>query len=563
MSTRDPGTSTPAPSVPNPEPRPPAVPPAAPAEVVVQAAAAALPEPAAPVSQPRGPLGAIALSLSGGGYRAAGFHLGVLRFLDRVGLLPSLAALSTVSGGTIVGAAWVVSVLEKKPFEEFFSAFSTFLKKTNVIREALDHLTATRSGGQVTTPSLIRSAASVYARPDFLGDRRFREILDARPFPLDEVIFNSTEFHSGIDFRFRRSGNPGAVVGNGNFGVPGEVAANLRLADVTAASSCFPSAFEPFLFPDHFDWPASFPLRSVRDALGETFAGGLPLMDGGIYDNQGVGALVLAYDKAADPPVLLISDTSPPQDRMYDYPAPRRRGWLTLNVVQALAYVVFVLALVSVIGLVVTAVRDGHPFTVHGIVLYGLPLLTSAMVAGGLVWAHRQIGSVRKMLRSDVRIDNAWSALRSLTVSDVVSLLQLRISSLVALTSSVFMNRVRGLIFSGVYSDPRYKDRRISNLIYTLTLSRPAIFKQYPWLRPGARLRERAVLACEVATALWLASDDQLTLLVEVGEATTCFALIKYIVTLPGERQNDPAVAALLARLRKEWEVMNAAAPGA
>jgi NTE family protein len=40
----------------------------------------------------------IVLSLSGGGYRAAAFHLGTLEMLDELGLLGNLSVLSTVSG---------------------------------------------------------------------------------------------------------------------------------------------------------------------------------------------------------------------------------------------------------------------------------------------------------------------------------------------------------------------------------------------------------------------------------------------------------------------------------
>ncbi len=50
-------------------------------------------------------LGEIALSLSGGGFRAAAYHLGVLRLLDRAGLLGDVSVISTASGGSFVGAA--------------------------------------------------------------------------------------------------------------------------------------------------------------------------------------------------------------------------------------------------------------------------------------------------------------------------------------------------------------------------------------------------------------------------------------------------------------------------
>src|SRR5204862_6540762 len=56
-----------------------------------------LPEPA---SKRRG----IALCLSGGGYRAALFHLGALRRLNELGVLPRIDTISGVSGGSMLAA---------------------------------------------------------------------------------------------------------------------------------------------------------------------------------------------------------------------------------------------------------------------------------------------------------------------------------------------------------------------------------------------------------------------------------------------------------------------------
>ena len=46
----------------------------------------------------------IALCLSGGGFRAALFHLGAVRRLNELGILANLAAISSVSGGSIMAA---------------------------------------------------------------------------------------------------------------------------------------------------------------------------------------------------------------------------------------------------------------------------------------------------------------------------------------------------------------------------------------------------------------------------------------------------------------------------
>lgn len=54
------------------------------------------------------PFERIALSLSGGGTRAVGFHLGSMSYLDRIGLLEKVRMLSTVSGGSAVGMGYAV-----------------------------------------------------------------------------------------------------------------------------------------------------------------------------------------------------------------------------------------------------------------------------------------------------------------------------------------------------------------------------------------------------------------------------------------------------------------------
>src|SRR5215217_5316804 len=61
----------------------------------------------------------------------------------------------------------------------------------------------------------------------------------------------------------------------------------LRLGYAVAASSCVPGLFEPFPLKD------LYPSRVVR------------LVDGGVHDNQGIGALI-----EQDCNVLLVSDAS-------------------------------------------------------------------------------------------------------------------------------------------------------------------------------------------------------------------------------------------------------------
>ena len=46
----------------------------------------------------------IGLALSGGGFRATLYHMGVVRYLRDAGLLESVTDIASVSGGSILGA---------------------------------------------------------------------------------------------------------------------------------------------------------------------------------------------------------------------------------------------------------------------------------------------------------------------------------------------------------------------------------------------------------------------------------------------------------------------------
>jgi len=51
----------------------------------------------------------IGLALSGGGFRATLFHLGMIRFLREANILPKVTHITSVSGGSILGAHLVLN----------------------------------------------------------------------------------------------------------------------------------------------------------------------------------------------------------------------------------------------------------------------------------------------------------------------------------------------------------------------------------------------------------------------------------------------------------------------
>src|SRR3954466_10920261 len=63
-------------------------------------------------SEPRRQRQGMALCLSGGGFRAALFHLGALRRLHELGILSQVDVISSVSGGSIFAA----HLAERIPF---------------------------------------------------------------------------------------------------------------------------------------------------------------------------------------------------------------------------------------------------------------------------------------------------------------------------------------------------------------------------------------------------------------------------------------------------------------
>ena len=64
----------------------------------------------------------IGLALSGGGYRAAAYHVGTLRALHKLGILNKVDVISSVSGGSITTAYYALHKDDYQTFEQGFIA---------------------------------------------------------------------------------------------------------------------------------------------------------------------------------------------------------------------------------------------------------------------------------------------------------------------------------------------------------------------------------------------------------------------------------------------------------
>jgi len=238
------------------------------------------------------------LCLSGGGYRAAAYHLGTLAYLNRLGV--GVRTLSTVSGGTFTGARYGLALAGGEPFEAFFRHYYRDLDETDLVADALDKLAA----GDVRVPSgrsnLIVAAAQVYAGRFFshpvegggTEPHWFGELL-AEDLPVSNVIFNATDFRNGIVFRFLRS----ALCARARAGWE-SLRANLprrrpRLSCCRYRGGILllSGGFEPIEFAYDFVWRnGRVPERVVRtfpeegDASQPVPHRRLPLTDGGVQE---------------------------------------------------------------------------------------------------------------------------------------------------------------------------------------------------------------------------------------------------------------------------------------
>jgi predicted acylesterase/phospholipase RssA len=112
-------------------------------------------------------VGNIGLCMSGGGYRAAAFHLGTLAYLQHLDLSSQIKALSTVSGGTFTGVKYVISLVEGQDFKLFFEEYYQSLKMSNLVADGLHELSEQDAQVASGRQDLIVSMAQVYAVPCF------------------------------------------------------------------------------------------------------------------------------------------------------------------------------------------------------------------------------------------------------------------------------------------------------------------------------------------------------------------------------------------------------------
>jgi len=238
----------------------------------------------------KGPHG-LALCLSGGGYRAMLFHVGMLWRLNELGYLPKLDRISSVSGGSITAGALAVGWSGLKfdsrgvatNFDEQFVTPVRRMADTNVdvIAALIGFL-----------PGLSASCrVEAEYRKHLFGHRTLQDLPD-RP----EFVIDATNQQSGVLWRFLKR-----YMADYRVGVIERP--RIELAVAVAASSAFP----PVLSPVRLKLKESdFVPHSGKDLQRPPYTTDVFLDDGGVYDNLGLEPVWKSYD------TILVSDGGQP-----------------------------------------------------------------------------------------------------------------------------------------------------------------------------------------------------------------------------------------------------------
>lgn len=236
----------------------------------------------------------VGLAFSGGGYRAAAYHIGTLRALNRLGILKSVDIISSVSGGSITAAYYA---LNKDNFEEFEKSLIEKLQK-GVLFLALINLIVVFAliafsiwlfGWWLLLVEIIVLFIFWYRifPFSFWIEKAYNKVFFKKAcmsdFPSKPLIaINSTDVSTGTLFTFSQKKMSGYKYKNSSKEKTFKHE-NFPISKAVMASSCVPFAFSPVAinkkYYNSFDKGEKKPL----------------LIDGGLYDNQGAHKLTEKY----------------------------------------------------------------------------------------------------------------------------------------------------------------------------------------------------------------------------------------------------------------------------
>lgn len=229
----------------------------------------------------------IGLALSGGGYRAAAYHVGTLRALRYLGLLDKIDVVSSVSGGSIIAAYYL---LHKDNFRLFLKDFNRKMH-IGVLHLAYGNVILFISifiaigcligwGWPLLLVIPVFWFFNFKLMPLSFWIRKQYDCLFFHGKTLSDLpdtpraIINTTDVALASSFKFSKNRAWGFAYRDYKTGTDSFTGVNFPISLAVMASSCVPFAFNPIRLPEKF--------RKNKVSK-------LPLLvDGGLYDNQGV-----------------------------------------------------------------------------------------------------------------------------------------------------------------------------------------------------------------------------------------------------------------------------------
>ncbi|MCU4174175.1 patatin-like phospholipase family protein [Carboxylicivirga sp. N1Y90] len=526
----------------------------------------------------------IALCFSGGGFRAAGYSLGVLSYLNHVKfngntLLSHVKALSTVSGGTITGVAYAKAAAQGVSFDNFEKQIYDFLNNKDLLEMALTKLSDDAFWKQTSKKRTLINAFALGYRE--LVDTDEFDLFDQNKPGLEDVVFNATDCSYGLAFRFKNSDM------FGNYRLFSKqltaLSKKIKLADIIASSSCFPMGFAPIIMPDDFiDDHRSKLYTDVKGLI--DFENGLGLMDGGIVDNQGIGSIRLAdsnrpVDNKFD--LILVCDVSsykmePWQPSSMEVDKPLLNKTLQHYRLQIDKKIkawwwIILPVLISVVSIVFGTIN--HPLIIASAGVFGAISLVAIVVKVILSYAKGKVEKEWEALMSPKLIPKVISKVipkfERLRLRLLKRMLTERFSSSLKMVNDMFLKQIRRLNYRLLYTDEALTNRRSSAMIYDLTEAQytnsvsdeqDKVVHPASIPNPGYKIYEIAEAASSFATTLWFTKKDRedqmLDKLVTCGQFTVCYNLLKYCLDLKkdGADVDQTELDEVTKLLKADWE---------
>ena len=514
------------------------------------------------------PFEKIALCISGGGFRASGYGLGVLSYLnhlpieDNTPLLHKVSYLSTTSGGSLLAALYMKSVTNEQDFAVFYENALEFMDGEALLKKALQKLSNKNEWiNTLKSRNVINAFAKVY--DDFLEGQTFGEYwTNADKSHIKENCYNATEFNTGITFRFKTK----PLVGNKYVQLDVEAAKMLKIADIIAASSCFPGGFEPLIFPNDFSADEA-QLKFFNENLkitnpyNQKVEPPFAIMDGGITDNQGIESMMLADDKAKFG-MVIIADVSNKFMSPWQPPAiSNNQNNGTIN-----SWVKFLKFMPVVLGLSILMLFFEHTNPIGLLLLLPTFLGTWLSFKWEAIFLRiKNIFDTENNLNWDNIVSKYLNYFGSLSFTTLGYLLKVRLTSVSLLANDIFLKQVRRMRYNELYSDENWKNKRVSSFIYELIASNVINLKLaivnkleksvkefklskvqqediiedefanfWKILSPSDAIMSVAQAGSTMGTTLWFDKQDikdkRLNQIIATGQFTTCFNLLEYVL---------------------------------